>query len=442
METSAITNSRQNNVKGNIIGFLCGYFKIEDTSRPLEERFADPRWKRERLTQDEYNDWCTLYYESYAESLLDREVPSCQKVRKDGIYDSLSYYVMELQKPCSINDKNFIGNYHLCVNRLHIFNFPYGFVLFAIEVESNGIMLNDSNIALKNLRDLSKYNDYLSTDYAKEYMDAIVPLLYVYKASGGKDGYSGLVKTGGKMKLFQIVRCNERSDDELLFDLGCLNKIGAANDPSDINSPSEKYFNEIISQNSISVFKNWKAIALFDTFTVLGIGETFGVRWWAINYFRIIYIHSLFQKVLLFDLNQQFRSSSKDKDMKSLANVMKERERYYTFPTISYNFLPQMIYEKINYGLDVDKERDQLHKYIEQESRRQEEISERRLSRVLFCLSIFTIVSAIYDLSSLISDFSGLNAATCQYRHMVTGVVSGFLFLFSIIYIYNLKKKK
>ena len=112
------------------------------------------------------------------------------------------------------------------------------------------------------------------------------------------------------------------------------------------------------------------------------------------------------------------------------------------FPAISYNFLPQMIYEKINFGLGVDKEREELHKYIEQENLRQRESSDRKLSKAELCLTIFAISSAIYDLVSLIRDWAGIEIPSCGHKIIVSAVVLFFIAILCLVYIINIRNNK
>ena len=443
METTSATYQ---DLKGNVRGFLCGYFQSDKAFTYLTGH-SDLGWTRKQIDRDQFKDWCTLYYESYVESVLDIRRTDSDKSKTGGshIYNKISYFVNDLSVPFRLKMNEFADNtatYTFILNKIHIFNFPYNFVLFAIEVEAQDIPLDRSSKMLLSLREVSRYSEYRENTTAEAYLNAIEPLLDIYRCSNGSDGYNGLVMTGGKFKLFQIVTCNDCLGDDLLFDLGFLNRIGTAHNPSDINCPSENYYNSIIAENSMSIFNNWKILALFDTFTVLGQGNGFSADWWSENYFRMVYIHSLFQKFLLFDLNQKFRTLSKSSEMRQLTDEMKEKEKYYAFPAISYNFLPQMIYEKTNFGLGVDKEREELHKYIEQENLRQRESSDRKLSKAVLCLTIFAISSAIYDLVSLIRDWAGIEIPSCGHKIIVSAVVLFFIAILCLVYIINIRNNK
>ena len=146
-------------------------------------------------------------------------------------------------------------------------------------------------------------------------------------------------------------------------------------------------------------------------------GRTAAQMWvWPNSYFRLIYIHALYQKTLLFVVNRQFRSDTNDRKSIRLLHKMKEQEHWYAFSNISYNFLPQLIYRAIDTGLDIATEREQLHRHLEQEAERLEKNSERRLAGLILFLTMLTVCSATYDGASLVKDYFGWESGTTPFR--------------------------
>lgn len=225
-----------------------------------------------------------------------------------------------------------------------------------------------------------------------------------------------LTLTGNKLKCFQIFILDDFSD-ELLFELGTLSPVGCVADHKHEYSPSQEYYDRIIRTHTISAFRNWKALALVDSFTVVAKGRTAAQMWvWPNSYFRLIYIHALYQKTLLFVVNRQFRSAANDRKSIRLLHKMKEQEHWYAFSNISYNFLPQLIYRAIDTGLDIAIEREQLHRHLEQEAERLEKNSERRLAGLILFLTMLTVCSATYDGASLVKDYFGWESGTTPFR--------------------------
>lgn len=394
--------------KGSARTFLCGYIKPDRIDEALSVKYAsfdgdgEVGWKKHDMSMSPH--WCSdldfmpdvpknaeywygTYYESFVDSIAG---------------DATSHWAME--RNCSCVLKN---GFNCIVKRLHLFRFPFGKNIIAIELDEPDADLNELTFLHSKMRDVSSYNEdwgMAGIDGSADFFEAIKPLLDI--SPDGK--YTDWVDTGAKLKAFQIVDTEDICND-LLYELGSMSKIGVVQDTADSNSPAQSYYDSIMSGNTVAVFRNWTMLALLDTVTVVGCNFRKSMFMWAASYFRMIYLHALFQKLCLFDINRKFRDPSVDPVM--LVDEMKDIERDYSFPTISYNFLPQLIYEKIKHGLDVDMERKQIHGYVEQEGKRQEELrvkhsmeSERKLQKSLTWLTFLTLGSVLYDLTSWFFD--------------------------------------
>lgn len=405
--------------------FLCGYFRLpadHDLDVVCAKTYSGgARWEKQVLNDEyrnhwcieldeyplirkDYKYWCQSYYESYVESLLD--AGDDMALRKD-LYRHTSHLVMKLDRSCELQDISF----RFVVKRLHMFVFTKNIAIFAIELDIPDVSPDALSSGHKKLRDVESY-DLVSG--MGSYLESISPVLDLCSKEEIAGNYADLMESGAKLKLFQIISAPEISD-ELLFEMGTLTRTGVVNAENDFYSPSKQYYDSIMKTNMLSVYNNWKALALLDTFTVAGVNFTKSFFVW-VSYFRMIYIHSLYQKLLLVNLDRDFRFPKDSSKPVSLEDEMKELEMYYAFPTISYNFLPQMIYEKINIGLGLQAERDQLHKYIEQESRRLERASEKKLTRLITTLTVFTMGSVLFDVSSLVSSMLGLDVPSCGFN--------------------------
>lgn len=415
--------------RGSARTFLCGYFNWSDTVESVlqgwEKQTLTPDYKhwcpeldeRSEVVKDR-NYWCQLYYESFVDSLL----------QKGG------HWVKETDIVCSIADKQTDGAafaFEFKVKRLHFFRFPSDKCLFSIELYAQDVDLNDLTFMHFVLRENSLYDKVLVNNRYSgfdTYLRAVEPL----KLMSPDGGYAGWVDTGGKLKAFQIVG-TDTVDDALLYELGTMVAVGAVNNQYDSNSPAQSYYDTIMNENKISVFRNWTALALLDTVTVISNskdskGKGLDMNFvWAASYFRMLYIHVLYQKICLFEINRKFRDE--EKDAIELVEEMKKMEKDYSFPTVSYNFLPQLIYEKMKHGLEVDKEREQIHRYVEQEGKRQEKErdkqsadAEKKLANSVLGLTILTLASVLYDLTSYIYELVGTESVCCR-RWVAAGVL-------------------
>lgn len=433
--------------KGKARTFMCGYIKPDRIDDALNKKYApgdgsgQVGWERHDMSKSPH--WCSeldtipdvpkntefwygTYYESFVDSLAG---------------EGTSHWVLKRNHKCVLKD-----GLNCVVRRLHLFRFPFDKNIIAIELDERDADLNDLTYLHSKMRDVSSYGwGMAGINGSADFFEAIQPLLDM--SPEGK--YTDWVDTGAKLKAFQIVDTDD-IDNGLLYELGTMSKIGVVKDTTDSDSPAQSYYDSIMAENTVEVFRNWSMLALLDTVTVVGKDFDKWMFMWAASYFRMIYIHALYQKLCLFDINRKFRDPGVDPVR--LVDEMKDIERDYSFPTISYNFLPQLIYEKIKHGLEVDREREQIHGYVEQEGKRQEELrakqsleSEKKLQNSLTWLTSFTLGSVLYDLTSLffdIGDKGGSYRITALAVLLVLMTVTALLFKSQIIeWIWRDKRK-
>lgn len=212
---------------------------------------------------------------------------------------------------------------------------------------------------------------------------------------------------GNKYKAFTVAEHDLMFDkhytsDHLLFDIATCSPIGASVGKGKVPSlkPAPEYFQQIVEENKIAVFDNWSALALFDTFTILHKGSLYNYNW-ETKYFRFLYVITLFVKNYLIELNKVFHDP---KDENSLENEFYNFDRDFNFDQISYNFLPQVIYEKIRFSLHLDREIEKLQLAIDRDTAIKEKIrneqeaqSEKRINTALLIVAFLAVVSAVWD---------------------------------------------
>ena len=402
--------------------FFCGH--LAAVGRASEVQAADQRWQAEKpLTREAYERLSSIYYESFIDSLMQVDGQT-----SGAVYADTAHLTLETDRLCTLRHPKLpAAEYAFRLCRFHLFFFPYDICLFAMEIAEEPETTLDTLIAAHGiLRETSCYEIAeqgirKSQIDAPEYLALLEEILRLCpprpSAESPRQGrFSGLTLTGNKLKCFQIFILDDFSD-ELLFELGTLSPVGCVADHKHEYSPSQEYYDRIIRTHTISAFRNWKALALVDSFTVVAKGRTAAQMWvWPNSYFRLIYIHALYQKTLLFVVNRQFRSAANDRKSIRLLHKMKEQEHWYAFSNISYNFLPQLIYRAIDTGLDIATEREQLHRHLEQEAERLEKNSERRLAGLILFLTMLTVCSATYDGTSLVKDYFGWESGTTPFR--------------------------
>jgi hypothetical protein len=220
--------------------------------------------------------------------------------------------------------------------------------------------------------------------------------------------------SGSKFKLFTVIdleeEINHKKRLELLYDVGCVSKIGTAGG-NETYSPSNDYFNELM-KTKISVFNNYDILPLFDTFTVLGKGlldgdkKSFHTATWSQLYFRI-FIHNLVIKFNLFRFNSEMID-----DSVKVRDQFEDFLNAYNVSHISYNFLPNLIYQEHRKTLDIEPELKKFQNRINRISQAIQEQKQSRSNLLLGVVGLFTSISSIGPILSGVNNFqqkSGLN---------------------------------
>ena len=213
--------------------------------------------------------------------------------------------------------------------------------------------------------------------------------------------------SGSKFKLFTVLDLDQNLDQNerlnLLYDVGCVAPIGSAGGDG-LFTPNDAYFEELMN-NKISVFNNYDILPLFDSFTAIGhqildSNPTHNNNiTWTQSYFRI-YLHNLFIKFNLFRYNSEMINDS--------VAVRTEFETFlntYNLSHISYNFLPNLIYQKQRISLDIDSE---LEKFQDRINRISQSILEEKQSRSNILLGIVGLVTSLSSIEPVIKAISDL----------------------------------
>ena len=210
-----------------------------------------------------------------------------------------------------------------------------------------------------------------------------------------------ILGNGNKFKIFQTIQIDTLTiEDSKLYEIGTSSPIGCVGTDHWL-APSDDYYNSIIKQNSVSAFKNWKGLALMDSFTML-CNQNQWWRNWNELYFPLIYMRCIFEKTFCFSRNTAYRMGS---NVENLSQEIKEMEKYYFYNNISYNFLPNLLYEAVAKGMGLSAERqelsNQVHERAKDEHDRLRESADKRMTLIAILLSAFAIFSAVWDLCSL-----------------------------------------
>ncbi len=205
------------------------------------------------------------------------------------------------------------------------------------------------------------------------------------------DNYSG-----SKFKTYCIIDGDipNTEFESLLFDLGTSSPLNSSKGEGGL-APTEEYYS-VVMQNKISVFKNWESLCLFDSFTSIGnnfIMNNNEYSKWHDTYFRI-YLFRLFLKFNLFRYNSDLHD-----------NTIKLRDQFekflndYNLNHISFNFLPNEMYNQIGGALKLNEE---LTTFQERITRISAAIQEEKQSRMNMLLQAVAAISALSSVQPVI----------------------------------------
>jgi hypothetical protein len=205
--------------------------------------------------------------------------------------------------------------------------------------------------------------------------------------------------SGSKFKLYTVydLEGDNPTDNNLLFDLGTCTRLGSTEGKIPGFIPNQLYLNKIIN-NKVSVFKNWEALALFDTFTCIGSGQlNDSFIAWENTYFRL-YLYRLFFKYNLYRYNSEIFESNE--------NAIKVRDQFenflnrYDISHVSFNFLSNEMFAKIGQALELDLE---LEKFRIRINNLSDKIQEERESKTNMLLQVVTGLGAISSVGPILA---------------------------------------
>jgi hypothetical protein len=316
-------------------------------------------------------------------------------------FNKETYNVSLIKK---VRDKNGIEqkiNYDLSVKDTEVFLFPGNISLFSltIKVETEQLSLETLNNVLFLIRnfDTETSKGLLWHEWISKYTLGGIDL----RGPGIKaDEYSG-----SKFKLYTVIDTDVsiESREHCLYDMATVSPIGSA-DGNTFLSPSESYYQKIM-ENKVEAFNNWEALCLFDSFTCLGnnqLANVYSVKTWEYTYFRI-YVFRLFLKYNLFKYNSEIKD-----DSVKLRDEFENFLNNYNISTISFNFLGNMIYQKIGESLYINEELEAFQNRINRISQAIQEEKQGRTNNLLQLVSILggiTSLGPIYDILTEVKIF-------------------------------------
>ena len=329
------------------------------------------------------------------------------------------------------------------ISEVEIFLFPNGLHFFSVSFLTENLNLSD----LSNLTNFARnFETEIQGTQENKWVNwvenEVLNGIKIYSNWDEKpipvDEYSG-----SKFKLFTVVdiephpEFNQQMIDELLYDLGCVAPIGTAGGNMNL-TPSEAYYN-LLLEDKISAFNNFSMLPLFDTFTTVGTGiisMEYQQATYQQTYYRI-YLFNLFIKYNLYKYNNEMR-----------LDTMKTRDKFesflnnYNFQPISYNFLPNLIFEKHRKSLQIDEELKKFEERINKISQTIQEDQQKRMNLLLGIVGLVTSISSIEPVFGFLENIRTTMKLTTTTYYFFISFILICLALPILAYLFPDKKKK
>jgi hypothetical protein len=372
---------------------VVGIFE-EKYSKKLEQRLQRIGYKKEVLQNATKGFLKNTFYPEFRDLMFLGEEESSAQVFQLQHVPSITFL-----KKAGANIIEISTN----IQQVEVFLFENGLHFFALELDPKELelsKLSDLMFCARSFETKMKNQDLEITwvDWIeKNYLDNI----QISSKSDKKihvDEFSG-----SKFKLFTVIDLPENENnidivtrENLLYDLGSVAQIGTAGGQSYF-SPSDAYFNTLMD-DKIAVFNNYTILPLFDTFTVLGnslitsnneSSIPYLKATWTQTYFRI-YLFNIFMKYNLFRYNLEMGDDS--------VKVRDEFESFlntYNLSHLSYNFLPNLIFQQHRKSLQIDEELEKFQERINRISQAIQEDQQKRSNLLLGIVGAMTSISGL-----------------------------------------------
>ena len=159
----------------------------------------------------------------------------------------------------------------------------------------------------------------------------------------------------------------------------------------------EEYYERQLSENKISIFKNWSALCLFDTFTRISLNYPDKFNSWENEQFNI-YIHSLYLKFYMYLANTQISHITEvSGETQKIRDGFVQFINEYYMSHISYKWLANEIHDKLLIGLDAKGELEKMEVKIKRINEYFREKRSKRLNRLLLTIALINIISVFLN---------------------------------------------
>ena len=386
---------------------------------------------------------CTMYYDG----LINSRYPS-KAQKKISPYNEIAHFRKTINRKIKCTNNVIVNvvdiDYRVMSKEM---------VLFSIKVDNSGLTLNQitcQNFTIRSVNNYNKKGADKKPIYSDEWIELFADVIKLRNEcckikKCDEANLSHTLFTGNKLYNYVIAQLPAEIDseynDDRLYELANEMRIGTLNDKEDPYYPNEEYKKYLLETHSIASFNNWKGLAINDTTAILmkSTVKPHQYNSWLYSYLEFIYFNAFYINAYLMKMNHKYQSREGNAD---LEKEYLEFDRTFNFHNISYRFQPQLIYERLRIGMEINDELIQLKEKIQQYSEKHERENEKRINIVLSTLTVLSIFSLANDLSSYIDTFKSCEIS--NYSNLIGGLFAFVILIAILIYFIcnKINKKK
>jgi hypothetical protein len=358
----------------------------------------------------------TLFTDGFIDSLE----PSRTNKKNKGPYKDIYNYRIYIRKKMRIFSDEETST-EAFIDYIDYMCRPDGLLVVSLKTDNCGMTLDNIADLQFRIKMINWYTEDGPFGHSSiPYLFLFYPLIYA-KFNGKQMTWEANVKSafhqmfiGNKFYVYSVQQLNNELGvdekthiphfDYALYALGKLVDTDTMLNPNAFDYPSSKYYQGIMDKNTLSLYDNWKALALNETFTILcqpslnpgTMGEMVTSRY-------KLFLAVVYQKSFIFYMNMKYQHEEITQDM---ADKILEFDRYFNIALPSYNEVPIMFYNKMRESMGVEEVYEVLSRKITTSAQKHAERRDRSFNTAIGYLAVLAIFSAIIDYISVLKFFN------------------------------------
>lgn len=393
-------------------------------------------WKN-RINNGDYEGTYQYLKNSYYDGYLNNIFPEIR--HGDAVYekwqrDTQQHFTLNEEhlsplKACSIELKEQIVPLH--IDFIDLYLLPQQIGIFSMKISLADAahhtvgVISDTINRIRYFSTVLQFNGFQKT--VKQVIDEHI--LQHMNISTAWENFNPQLKTYAIIDLEETFP--EKELNELLFDMGNVSPIGSAAGNM-LFSPSQEYYEEQMQNNRISIFKNWSALTLYDTFTRISMNFPDKFRTWEYDFFNV-YIYSLYMKSFLYFTSTKLSDvTNASSENEKIRDQFVEFVNDYHHTQISYKFLPDLLKDKIAEALDIPAELDRMEVKIKRINQHIQEKRQQNMNFILMAITFLGLFTLAKDIAYITVESGG--SEKLMYPWGTVGLTGIILLLVAIAF--------